>query len=63
MSTYLNCSDVSGLESHKVAELKNLYLLVSNQAFGGQRTLELLQCLQDIRSVNGNNDSFFKQII
>ena len=42
-------SDVSGLESHKVAELKNLYLLVSNQAFGGQRILELLQCLQDIR--------------
>jgi len=44
-------TDVAGLESQKVAELKNLYLLVSNQAFGGQRTLELLQCLQDIRRI------------
>ena len=42
-------SDVSGIESQKVAELKNLYLIVSNQAFGAQRTVELLQCLQDIR--------------
>lgn len=44
-------TDVSGIESQKVAELKNLYLIVSNQAFGAQRTLELLQCLQDIRRI------------
>ena len=49
ISPMAQSSDVSGIESQKVAELKNLYLIVSNQAFGVQRTLELLQCLQDIR--------------
>lgn len=44
-------TDVSGIESQKVAELKNLYLIVSNQAFGAQRAVELLQCLQDIRRI------------
>jgi len=46
-------TEVNGLESseQKVAELKNLYLVVAQSVFGRVRTLELLRCLQDVRTI------------